>query len=317
MGIVGQTTGANLQTNNGVSPIVNENPVSKVDHTGSEKPWLKPFLIISISLVVVLSSLTTVDRAAEDDFESLFHRALITFALARTLNGVISAVQGTELALQPAGVGVTLTPGEILDPVNDLIERFSWIMLGASLSLGVQQVLLDIGQWWGTRLVVALLALAWLFVRLWKGDRSVLEQTLVRALIIALFLRFAVPLALIANEAIYHQFLEARYVESTQVIEAAGAEIEAVNHPVVEEDAAENSSFFDSLGKALDSTRETLNLKERVEIIRERATELIENLIQLSVVFILQTGILPLVFLWLLIQLMKRAFRVSDFKRNS
>ena len=285
--------------------------------SGKPRRWTKPLLVVAISLLVILSSLTTVDRAAEDDFESLFHRALITFALARTLNGVISAVQGTELALQPAGVGVTLPPGEILDPVNDLVERFSWIMLGASLSLGVQQVLLDIGQWWGTRLTVALIALAWLFVRLWKNNKGPLEQTLLRALVIVLFLRFAVPLALIANEAIYHQFLESRYVESTQVIEAAGEEIEAINLPADEFEAEDEPGFFDSLGKAFDATRESLNLKERVGIIRARAPELIENLIQLSVVFILQTGILPLVFLWLLIQLLKRVLGVASLRRQN
>ena len=118
-----------------------------------------------------MSSLSTVDRYAEREYQNLFERALITFALARTLNGVISAVQGTELALQPAGVGVTLTPGEVLDPVNDLVERFSWIMLGATLSLGVQQVLLDIGQWWFMKLLVAALALAWL-VYAWNREQG-------------------------------------------------------------------------------------------------------------------------------------------------
>ena len=89
-----------------------------------------------VALMLALSTVTSVDRYAESEYEELFERAFITFALARTLNGVISAVQGTELALQPAGVGVTLTPGEVLDPVNDLIERFSWIMMAATLSLG-------------------------------------------------------------------------------------------------------------------------------------------------------------------------------------
>ena len=81
--------------------------------------WL---LILLVSATVLLSALTPVDRLAETQYQELFQRALITFALARTLNGVISAVQGTELALQPAGVGVTLTPGQVLDPVNDLVE---------------------------------------------------------------------------------------------------------------------------------------------------------------------------------------------------
>ena len=272
--------------------------------------WRRIALILIVAALVAVSSVTTVDRAAEEDFESLFHRALITFALARTLNGVISAVQGTELALQPAGVGVTLTPGEVLDPVNDLVERFSWIMLGASLSLGVQQVLLDMGQWWGTRLAVAILGVAWLSLRLFRGKWPATEQALLRALIIALFIRFAVPLALIANEAIYAQFLEERYVESTQVIESAGKELQADVEPPGEAEDAE-SGVLNSFGRALSSTRETLNFKERLARIKERATEVVEHLIQLSVVFILQTGILPLVFLWILVQLFKRMLRFS------
>ena len=47
-------------------------------------------------------------------------------------------------AAAPAGVGVTITAGEILDPLNDLIERFSWLVLMASASLGTQLVLTDI-----------------------------------------------------------------------------------------------------------------------------------------------------------------------------
>ncbi len=128
-------------------------------------------LSILLLLAVILSSVSSVDRVAEADHKALFQRALITFALARTLNGVISAVQGTEIALQPAGVGVTLTPGQILDPVNDLVERFSVIMLGATLSLGIQQVFLDVGQWWGVRVLVAVLGLLWLWARMVKVTR--------------------------------------------------------------------------------------------------------------------------------------------------
>ena len=281
---------------------------------GGVRLWILSALLL---IAVVLSSVTTIDHAAEDDYEALFQRAFITFALARTLNGVISVVQGTELALQPAGVGVTLTPGEILDPVNDLVERFSWIMLGATLSLGVQQVLLDIGQWWPVRVIVAVLGLLWLWARISKSTRprswiGNSEQVLLRVFMIVFFLRFAVPLALIANEALYGLFLEPRYVASTQVIETAGAEIESVGtKPVVEEPEEENT-LMESLGRAFDSTRETLDIRQRVEYIQERAGDVIEHLIQLSVVFILQTGILPIVFLWLFLQLLKLLFRSNS-----
>lgn len=52
-------------------------------------------------------------------------RAAYTFALVRGLNGVIALIQGTEVVVSPAGMGLTLTVGEILDPINDLAERFS------------------------------------------------------------------------------------------------------------------------------------------------------------------------------------------------
>ncbi len=268
-----------------------------------------------LAVLVVLSSLTSVDRYAESEYEDLFQRALITFALARTLNGVISAVQGTELALQPAGVGVTLTPGEVLDPVNDLVERFSWIMLGATLSLGVQQVMLDVGQWWGMRLLVALLGLAWLWAHLrsvaaTRPGRAGFEQTVFRLFIIVLFLRFAVPVAIIANEALYHLFLEARYVESTQVIESAGSEIEQATAPRAEETRPDaDDGLLGTLGRSLEATRESMDLGRKVDTIKERAADLIEHLIQLSVVFILQTGLLPIAFLWVFLQLFKQLFR--------
>ncbi|MDT8319481.1 MAG: hypothetical protein RQ826_03030 [Xanthomonadales bacterium] len=264
-----------------------------------------------------MSSLPSIDRYAEREYETLFQRALVTFALARTLNGVISVVQGTELALQPAGVGVTLTPGEILDPVNDLVERFSWIMLGATLSLGIQQVVLDAGQWWPLRLAIGLLGLAWVGLRLRRGALDskvqaapVFERALLRLLIVIVFLRLAVPLLLIGNESLYRLFLEPRYVESSQAIEVAGSEIEKVGSVPLETEPA--GGLFGSLERTLQSTRETLDVRQRVERIRARAAELVEHLIQLSVVFILQTAILPIAFLWLLLQLAKKTLRVGN-----
>ncbi len=301
--------------------MVHTDPVeARQNPTSGARRGPRQWLLASVLLLVVaVSSLTSVDRYAAGEYESLFQRALITFALARTLNGVISAVQGTELALQPAGVGVTLTPGEVLDPVNDLVERFSWIMLGATISLGVQQVMLDVGQWWGLRLLVALLGVGWLWLRLRRaasgegaGGRGA-ERTMLRVLIIVLFIRFAVPVAIIANEALYRLFLETRYVESTQVIEAAGEDLERKDGvdeaSAGDAESVEEPGLLESLGRGFGNTREALNFQQRLDAMGARAADLIEHLIQLSVVFILQTGILPIAFLWVFLQLFKQLFR--------
>lgn len=279
-------------------------------------PFWKWFLISLVLISVVLSTLTSVDNFAGNEYEKTFQRALVTFALARTLNGVISVIQGTELALQPAGVGVTLTPGEILDPVNDLVERFSWIMLGATLSLGIQQVILDVGQWWIVKALVAALGLAWLWLRLKQsssGGQTISPRVvryLRQAFIIILFVRFAVPLTLIANEALFDVFLESRYLKSTEVIAQAGAEIEQANSKAIIEEGDSETGLMASLERALSDTKESLDIQRRVDQIKERAADLVEHMIQLSVVFILQTGILPILFLWIFLQLFKRSFRL-------
>jgi hypothetical protein len=283
--------------------------------TVQQRPVTRWLLVVLVSATVLLSALTPIDRLAETQYNALFQRALITFALARTLNGLISAAQGTELALQPAGVGVTLTPGQVLDPINDLVERFSWVMLGATISLGVQQVLLDIGQWWGVKVLLGVLGLLWIWIRLRQASSGPGESVdsgklLFRVFIIVVFIRFAVPVAMIANEGLYRLFLETRFEESTQVIETAGAEIKDIStsEPEITEPDSD-SGMLDSLERMYESALKSLDIQNKVNQMSRRASDLIEHLIQLSVVFILQTGILPIAFLWIFLQLFKQLFR--------
>jgi hypothetical protein len=292
--------------------------------TNRRRMWL----LALVTIAIVVSSVTSVDHYAREDLDSLFRRALVTFTLARTLNGLISVVQGTEVALQPAGIGVTLTPGEILDPVNDLVERFSWIMLAATISLGVQQVLLDIGQWWVLRVLIGLSGLLWLWWMLKRSPPGQNQQPaqqactgtiLMRIFLVMLFLRFAVPVSLLANEALYVLFLQARYDESAQLIEDAGRDLQensAVPQAGESTGGEEEMGLLQSFNRALSSTAETVNFSRRLEQLKERAAELIEHLIQLSVVFILQTGVLPLAFLWILINLLRRLLSFGAAEGN-
>lgn len=270
--------------------------------------WLFALVLL---LAGVLSVTPFMDNRAAGDYEQLFQRAFVTFALARTINGVISVVQGTEVALQPAGVGVTLAPGEILDPVNDLIERFSWIMMGATISLGVQNVLLDVSAWWVIQILVTALA-AWLVIRLWypgQGDR--LNRILFRRVFpLLLLIRFAVPVMLIANDLLYQQFLEQRYQQSTEIITEAGKELEQIKAEAHEEETRhDDDGMLGSLARAWSSTVDSVDLSGRLERMQEQAAVVIEHLIQLSVVFILQTALLPVVFLWFFTLAIKRLFR--------
>ena len=81
--------------------------------------------------LIALSWTQLLDQPAQAGTAATLKRALATYAIARGLNGVISVAQGTEIAIQPVGVGLTISAGEILDPLNDLVEHFSWLVLVA------------------------------------------------------------------------------------------------------------------------------------------------------------------------------------------
>lgn len=286
-----------------------------MNKTVTINPWL---LSVVLFLVAVLSVTPFMDQRAAADYEQLFQRAFVTFALARTINGVISVVQGTEIALQPAGVGVTLTPGEILDPVNDLVERFSWVMMGATISLGVQNVLLDVSAWWVIQALVALLA-AWLLIRVWyPGQGSdVTRAVLKRVFLLVLFIRFAVPVMLIANDLLYQQFLEERFQQSTEIITEAGRELEQLSEEENPDHTGDDEAgMLSAITRAWSSTVDTVDLSGRIQRMQAQAAQVIEHIIQLSVVFILQTALLPVAFLWFFVQVVKRLFRPVKLKAD-
>ena len=74
---------------------------------------------LGIATLLVLTFSRSIDDLGQRYNDAAFKRAFITFAIARGLNGLISVAQGTEVALQPAGLGLVFAPGQIFDPIND------------------------------------------------------------------------------------------------------------------------------------------------------------------------------------------------------
>lgn len=105
---------------------------------------MKVFISVIFVILLILNLGFEVDKGALKVQEEAFNRAMIAFGLAKGLNAIVSLLQGTELSFTPVGIGLNFSVGEVLDPFNDMVERFSWVMLGASVSLGIQKILLTL-----------------------------------------------------------------------------------------------------------------------------------------------------------------------------
>lgn len=253
-----------------------------------------------VAIMVACSWLAPLDAAADRQVDAGLKRALLTFASARALNAVISVVQGTEVAIEPAGVGVVLTPGQVLDPVNDLVEQFSNLMLLASISFGVQKVLISIGAHWVVSLLMSIAALGWAFF-LVREEHA--PAWLSRLLVILLMTRFAVPVVTIGADGLFQAFMVADYQSSQQLIDSASGNLAKSDPPV----AAANESQG-MLEKFKGWLPQSGDVKARFERLKQVAEQAIEHIIKLMVIFLLQTLLIPLLLLWVLYGVARRTF---------
>lgn len=259
------------------------------------------FKRISVTLLlaalVAFSWFSPLDTLATQQVDAGLKRALVSFATARTLNAVISVAQGTEVAIQPLGFGVNLAPGQLLDPINDLVEQFSHLMLIASVSFGVQKVLISMGAHWLIPSCLALVALLWSVFYLF---RFAMPVWLPKLLVIVIMLRLTVPVVTVGTDVLFQQFLAADYADSQSIIEAGAADAKQLNPPDTLPPVSKG--FLDSLKTMVP---QDLNVGARIDRFRNAAEQWPEKIIKLIVIFLLQTLLLPMVLLWGLVTFAK------------
>jgi len=273
-------------------------------------------ITVVVVLVLAASWSTRFDTLARDQVDAGLKRALITFASARLLNAVISTVQQTTISLQPLGMGVTLSPAQVLDPINDLVEQFGALMLIVSVAFGIQKVLIGLGGLSLVSVGLTLALIAWL-VLLWRNTKP--PRWLDRTVLALLLVRFAVPLAALGSEAAYVYAMEREYQENQKAIQFISDDIRTTSTelPAWNDSPEKSGSFWDRLKSGIDKLSvETLkhemekvrqNVRDYLERLKAKGENLVRHVITLTALFVVQTMLLPLVFLWLTLRLFRAA----------
>ncbi len=278
---------------------------------------LRTKILVSLLILgmALLAAFSTIDQGIESllgppenridgaYYSRTLSRCAYTFAIVRGINGVISVIQGTDVSVSPAGVGLTLAAGEILDPVNDLAERFSWVMLMATTSVGIQMVLMEMGEWFGFKILLST-ALLLSLIGLWQ--RKILGYDLQRAggkmLLVAFIVRLGFPVMAVAGEAIYRGFLEQRY-------EAAVRSLQEIDQTLQSSDLLQAPKEGGYLKRVMGA----VNVAEKVNLLKERISDYAEYTVTLITIFLLQTVFFPLFFLWLFLHLIRGIYAMEPF----
>jgi len=252
-------------------------------------------LLLVLAIVLATAWLKPLEIAAGEQIDAGLKRALVSFATARALNAIISVVQGTDVSIEPAGVGIKFAPGQALRPINDLVAQFAELMLAASVSFGVMKVLLGMGGHWVVSALLSIFALAWFGFR-WRGREF--PVWLARVLLVLLLVRFAVPLVTVGSDALFQKFLDGDYAASQNAIDGNTAQLATLSLP-----PGDAGSGMGERIKAWWS--KNVDLAARIEKLKQVASLLTEHIVKLIVIFLMQTLVMPLFLFWALYRIGK------------
>ena len=290
----------------------------QINLTETHKKVLWSILVIVIGVLAYTSTLNRlldqtflqrIDKKGDLYLNEALERSIYTFAIVRGLNGVISVIQNTQVAISPAGVGVSLAAGEILDPVNDLLERFSWVMMLSTCSLGLQEVLNEIGAWLGFTVLLTM-AMVIIALAIWIPHFGIFNFRFLgyRILVVSLIVRFCIPIVAIASDKVYHLFLADKYTQATQALDNFKKEIKDTGLVAPDTQKAADDSVFADIKKYYQNATGLVQLRAKINALKDKMGNYVRYIFNLTIVFVIQTILIPLLVLWLLIKIVNYFF---------
>jgi len=228
------------------------------------------FTVLVALLISVASWLPALQSIATEVVDASLKGSLITFGSLRVLGGFISVAQGTELSAGPLIGQMTVAIGQILHPVAELVEQASAVMLLASVSLGIQKALLALCSHWVVSALITITAVAWATARI-RGHSQPWAD---RLMLLMFLVRFLFPVMAVGSHALFDAFVAKDLRNAQQEVATAA------------EEAAKKRGALEMLKPSV-----------IVEQAKATAEKVADALIRISVGFLMQTVVLPLLVL--------------------
>jgi hypothetical protein len=274
-----------------------------MDHK-TKQTTMKSITGVLLSIVLFFSSgvqIPVLDSAADTYFKDSITKAGVSYGVCRVINATVSVIQQSSVQLEPAGIGLSLAVGQIVDPINDMVERLSNVLVMSIASLGVQELAYEISL----TLVPPILAvfLLILSVLVWFKDARVLklQRILMSLLVIASIARFCLPISSVANEFLQETFFEDKIIEANGELTRGTADLDKLKDVHLPE--------YDGLMGTIEKSaaylkQKSVDFKKAITITLENKGLIVENLLRLTFlylgIFVIQVLILPLLIFWAL-----------------
>ena len=257
---------------------------------------MKKWIISSVLIILLFLSWSKIldTKATQLNIETTKDVAT-TLAITRSINAGLSVIENSSL-LVGVGVQADVAIGEVVNPINDFLDRFSWILLFSLISLGIQNLIIVLSQ---TILINTILTITILSTIFSFYKQIKFSNFLYKFLIFIIFIRFAIPSIQYINGYIYQNMMAQKVVTIQQKNEKFNKEIQKFipNSEITKktilnlenqlhnlkqkkqqilDNSLENSSYFDKLKAKINynntsisdrTKKELLNIDNKIKII--------------------------------------------------
>ena len=273
-------------------------------------------IIITLILIINIPKLNnqlinnkymrTFDNMTIQYIDNSINKAVIAFASARGINAIISLLKSSTVNMTPAGIGASISVGEILDPVDDMVETLSDVLLLSIVSLGIQRFLLEIAPFISINILLNLcLIFTVILLSIKKLKKTRFTNITIKLFFCALIIKLILPFFVLVDWSTNKLFFDEKYEEARTQLSETNKELSATYGSIFSGEGI-IEGFRNFLKKENGEENWLKNLKNNAEII-------INSSIKLIVLFILDTLLLPLFFLWLLYQFLKYVVNIRGF----
>ncbi len=253
--------------------------------------------------------LPILDSKTDAYFSEAITSAGVAYATCRVINASVSVVKGSSLNLEPAGIGVTLAVGQALDPIDDMTERVSDVLVTAITSLGVQKLAFEIGVSIAPQLLAVFLLIFSILIMFEPERIAPLRKTLMRLMFFVLIARFALPISAMANNYLQDHFFSEKISSANHELALGASELDKLlqfSLPKVDGvlgTIKNNAAFIQ---------QKSVEFKDAIVATVSNAGNIIENLLKLAFlyvgIFLIQVIALPMLIFWLLIKFANSLF---------
>jgi len=256
--------------------------------------------------------LPVLDSATDNYFEESITKAGVTYLTCRIINASVSVVKESTLELEPAGIGVSLAVGQILDPLDDMTERFSDVIVTAITSLGVQELAYEISVILAPPILSVFIFI--LTILIWFENRNIIrfKHTVIRIVFIIIIARCCLPISSAANKFIQEDFFDDKIENANNELKLNTAELDKLAELSLPE--------IDGIKKTIENSasllkQKSIEFKNAITVTAGNMGNIINNLLSLTFlyvgIFLIQVIILPILTFWLLIKITNSLFQTN------